>query len=609
MTQRAAVLIGVEKAGRLPRLQAVGEGINHMKDWAEAQPGMDGRVRVHRDGQNRKVRAYEIYETIREFVEDGAIEQLFVYFAGHGVNRNYQEFWLLSGAPDNPNEAVNLAGSAMLARYCGIPHVVLISDACRVAADSIQAQAVEGSLIFPNDGPNVTAGCVDLFYATLVGRPAFEVKDPNNAAAGFQAVYTEVLAEGLRGLRPEIVEPLTAPPVRVIRAHRLKDHLKTEVPRRLLQLGVSASTMQQPDAVITSEPSTWLAEVPGGAGATPMGGPFPTFPRRRNGHHAGQKEPESLLSASHKAIQAALNADAGAANGAVESLAAVAPPAGTLFLNTLNASRVAPPPEHFEIQNAIRVIGTTFAEALSGSAGAEVLRGDGSESSDTVVCITGTRPMVPPEQATNVLVVFQNGTGTLIPAIPGYNATLTYHDSELASVSFEPSPNSNRYPEFRAEMEAIRELRGVIASASRLGVLRLDQAGVAGALINRLRHAKSFDPSIAVYTAYALHERGETKNIDEMRRILTHQLETCLFDVEMLAMLPRKKWEADVLPPGVFPAVPMLSQGWSLLEAQGIMLPLSLRSLRGHLMDSLWTLLDVNGVDVVRNAIHDQEIR
>ena len=66
------------------------------------------------------------------------------------MNVRYNEYWLLSGAPDDPQEAVKVASSVALARYCGIPHVVLVSDACRTAAESIQAQNVEGSSIFPN---------------------------------------------------------------------------------------------------------------------------------------------------------------------------------------------------------------------------------------------------------------------------------------------------------------------------------------------------------------------------------------------------------------------------------------------------------------------------
>jgi hypothetical protein len=86
------------------------------------------------------VTAADVRRWIRAFVDLGTVEQLIVYFAGHGVNLWLGEYWLLSGAPDDPNEAVNMRASADLARYCGIPHVVFISRRLsRTDADSIQA--------------------------------------------------------------------------------------------------------------------------------------------------------------------------------------------------------------------------------------------------------------------------------------------------------------------------------------------------------------------------------------------------------------------------------------------------------------------------------------
>lgn len=72
------------------------------------------------------------------------VQQLIVYFSGHGVNMSRGELWLLTGAPDDPNAAVNIARSVELARTCGIRHVAMVSDACRTAAEGIQAQSVRG---------------------------------------------------------------------------------------------------------------------------------------------------------------------------------------------------------------------------------------------------------------------------------------------------------------------------------------------------------------------------------------------------------------------------------------------------------------------------------
>jgi hypothetical protein len=144
------------------------------------------------------------------------IGQLIVYFAGHGVNNNQSEYWLLSGAPTNPNEAINVAGSALLAQRSGIPHVVIISDAisdaCRTAPEGIHAQGVTGSLMFPNQplrpGP---ADFVDQFFACLLGDPAHEIRDPNDASRVFRSIYTEVLVESLNGEHREMLVRVDEP--------------------------------------------------------------------------------------------------------------------------------------------------------------------------------------------------------------------------------------------------------------------------------------------------------------------------------------------------------------------------------------------------------------
>jgi hypothetical protein len=127
--------------------------------------------------------ARDIKQAIKAIIEPGNIEQLLIYFAGHGVNLGYSEYWLLSEAPDDTQEAVNVRGSEILARYAGIPHVVFISDACRTAAQGIQAQGVTGSEIFPNQGAGDVSQAVDQFFACTLGNPAAEVRDPNTTTA------------------------------------------------------------------------------------------------------------------------------------------------------------------------------------------------------------------------------------------------------------------------------------------------------------------------------------------------------------------------------------------------------------------------------------------
>ena len=137
--QRAVILIGVRKTGKLQPLQAVSSGVQAMKSWAEAQ-GIGANDIITITDDSGPVTARVIKHAVRKITDRGTCEQLIVYFAGHGVNIRYGEYWLLSGAPDDTQEAVNVEGSVVLARQCGIPHVVFISDACRTAAEGVLAQ-------------------------------------------------------------------------------------------------------------------------------------------------------------------------------------------------------------------------------------------------------------------------------------------------------------------------------------------------------------------------------------------------------------------------------------------------------------------------------------
>jgi hypothetical protein len=79
------------------------------------------------------VRAADIFKAVDNFVGLGTVQQLVVYFAGHGSVVGFGEFWLLSEAPRNPNEAVSFPETFELSRRCNIPNIVFISDACFLA--------------------------------------------------------------------------------------------------------------------------------------------------------------------------------------------------------------------------------------------------------------------------------------------------------------------------------------------------------------------------------------------------------------------------------------------------------------------------------------------
>src|SRR5262249_36100436 len=141
-------------------------------------------------------------------------QRLVVYFSGHGFLVGTSEFWLLSRAPSNPNEAINVAGSVEAARDCGIPHVVFISDACRSTTDSLGTQSVRGYQIFPGQrvirDPRAE---VDRFYATLPGDPALEVPVAKSAPA-YEGIYTSCLLSAFEHPEDTLVQSVDG--VRVV---------------------------------------------------------------------------------------------------------------------------------------------------------------------------------------------------------------------------------------------------------------------------------------------------------------------------------------------------------------------------------------------------------
>ena len=630
MRTRAAVLIGVRKTGQLHPLQAVDSGINEVEAWLTDQPGFidskgSKRVVILTDLKG-PVQAKDIRDAIKQFVELATIEQLFVFFAGHGVNIRFSEYWLLSGAPEDPNEAVNLRSSADLARYCGIPHVVFVSDACRTAADSIQAQAVEGTVIFPNPGLETEPGNVDIFYASMVGRPALEIRDADSAAAAFEAVYTKAFVYALSGLEPTVVETAGKPQVGLVHPWPLKRYLERKVPNLLVERGVGIHISQKPDAIITSEPQEWLAEVQTvdttiipRDGAELLGTTaYPRLSKRSLRLGTGAMEPddaESLIDVAQneigrvpgfpirngindaplKVAQRTRGDLLGTRN--VKSLGASSGEsvAGKLFRQMYDRIASTPAPHDFKTEWGFEVHGTTIANAYSDGGALQLPQDLAGLQSVSGNCA----------YPTNVLIVFSDGRGSLLPAIPGLIGVLTYdaHLGELLSVEYEPSGNTLLFRQMGERLQDLRTLRRTIAAAAGLGAFRLSERTDVNALLDRMKGMKSIDPACAVYLAYALHDLQRRDEIIKIAKNLRNDLDFELFDIWMLSQRPTEN--SIRAAHGVFPSVPLLSQGWGLLDAINIELPFMLRKeqLRPHVSDSLWTLFDAEGVALVRRAI------
>ncbi|WP_454337375.1 hypothetical protein [Streptomyces glaucescens] len=461
-----------------------------------------------------------MFDAVNEFARSPTLEQLVIYFCGHGIVNNRNEFWLLSAAPTNPNAAVNVAKSAELASTGRIPHVVFISDACRTAATTINAQGVTGSVIMPNTGVIGPGRAVDLFFPCLLGEPAFEVQDPVEAGK-YHALYTEVLTAGLRGDYAEAVEPaedVIGQAVGLVRPRLLADALPNRIADRAAALRAGLTVNQRPDARITSDPRVaWLSRIVRWSGTPAIeddaalppadGTPGAVRPPRSQlrGETGGRGRPPGTRP--ETAVEQAVRQAAGRLFA--HRLAGGRPPTGLV----VRGARIAA--AHAEPGVAVDVGEHTVSVGLPASRG-----------------------------SARVLIRLESGRCTVVPVLPWCTAMLTMEDGQLVDLWYaRPGPTG-------PGAAAAWRRRAEAAAWSRFGL----------PAPRDLPLAYGDDPALAVYRAYALADAGRRADIPAEQEALRAAVGVTFFDL-------------DLLVPGITadatPGHPLMGRGWALLDATG----------------------------------------
>ena len=593
----AGVFIGVDRTGALQQLNDAAAGARRMYDWAIGQGMVQGtHAHIITDEGGAKVTPDQVYDAIKALIDGPGIDQLVLYFAGHGVNINRCEHWLLSDAPTRASAAINVTGSVELARYCGIGHVVIMSDACRVAPDGIQAQNVRGQDVFPNDGAADKAKPVDQFFACVLGKTAAEIKDPQVAASNYSALYTDALLHALLGEREDIFE-LSGDPAdtaRYIKPVKLQEYLEKEIPQRVLKLKLEKKVNQNPDAILTAH-THWISRIDTGRlprARPPSRGPAPAGAARG----APPKPIDSLRATTRKLVTSAAAADQSALAREITRAKTLALPGAERLVDSVEQIAVPFGPDHFETECGIKVRGNRVVEAYTRWAQLDLLGAQGA-----LVRVNGlTQP------AASVLLTFADGRGALIPAITGFVAALTFDDDELIDVAYEPSANNWRWDLYKDRAEEVRALRAVAATASQHGRFRLDDADAMN-VARKMQYAKGIDPTLSVYAAYAYHDLHAVGLIRDMSMYLRDDLGTTLFDV---ALLGRQLLDRVVdLKSGVVPFVPLLAQGWALLSANKVRMHPLLQGIETTVRESLWSLFDPSGVKKLKRALASGELQ
>ncbi len=607
---RAAIVIGVNKTGGLPVLRDAAAGAMRVAAWLESERYQTLKlVDEETAGVFRRILVSDVREAVLHVLAPGTCEQLVIYFAGHGTLNDGSELWLLSEAPENANEAIIVEENVLIARDCGVPNVIFVSDACRSTPLSIRANRVRGMLIFPNSGVNpVHRADVDRFFACLPGDPAYEVTVDKSSGA-----YSALFTACLQAAYVETPKSLTCKidDVEVLPNRNL---------RRLLPILVevrardgSTTVFQKPDAIVESDPEIYIGAVHRAAVAanrtpeTPPDGPN-LIPKSLGGDILGRIRGEEIDRIIHGATgteSQAITKGPGppTLRSYGENLMAQAlgvgkesgPPSlphSDRLQSAINVAAQLTEVDHFETGLGVR--GADTVEVLGIGCEAQIVN-VGARGEDRLVRVVGRSQGQPIPFAGTVLLRFDGGDGAAIPAIEGYICTVVVdrHDGDvptagIAQVAYTPTND----PGFQPQRTQVESLRALVAGLTRNGVFHLDKE-IAKVFGERIVQGKKSDPTLGIYAAYAFSEAGLTDRILFVKQCM----EAGIYDVALLL----REAKADNYT-RLLPFCPMLSQGWALLRALGGELPPAVRDASAHRRASLWTTFRPEGTNLLFEA-------
>jgi hypothetical protein len=584
--RRGAVIIGVRKTGGgLQVLESPASGANAFAQWLERE-GFEVTTITDEAG---KVEPKQIADAIAAFVRAGNCHQLVIYFSGHGFWKNDTELWLLSDAPGDANAAVSWAETAELAKDCGIPNVVLISDACRSIPNTPQKMRVRGTLVFPNEDVQRSRAKIDKFMAAATGRPAYEI--PLGAAGQMESAFTHCFLRAFKAPDRDMIQKVTedGETIEVVPNRRLGKYLQREVSALLASVNIQLD--QMPDAEVLSDDDAYIARARL-AEEELQRGPEPETP-------APEEVPVvHLRDVAALAIDRAMDVQSPIHPREMSAIEELARTSG--FNEAVDQAKTVAEVVHFESETGFAVIGTAIAEVATTNAAQAIIVASGNGRYPGVVRaeLRGS--------AVGVALRFANGRGTALAALRGYICHILVEGNGIINVSYVPSDNSWRWPYYLQHRDRIDGLRAAAAAAVRHGVFRLDDRKEAADLAAHIRTEKEFDPALGLYAAYAYAEADRRDDVESVRRYMEGDLAAELFDVALLARTMRRR---PPYPLPIVPFCPMLTQGWNLLRAHRIVLPTVLDHAQDELERALWTTFKPERTGMLFESIKRGEIK
>ena len=596
MRKAAAVIIGVDKTGGLDPLKSAARGAQQVAAWLTSE-GFD--VACLTDGPGKPVVSQDVSSAITRFAtKPPTYEILVVYFSGHGQWHTRADHWLLSGAPQNTAEAINLEGAMYTARRCGIPNVVFISDACRTIPRADLDSLVNGVDAFPNNAIS-SVSKIDYFKATSESRPAYEIP----IGGTDQSVLTHAILSAFENPEPQIVAHIVdgAEQVSVVPNRRLESVLQAHVDAILD--GVDGNPTQNLDTNVPSADDVYIARVrPKAAGAPPQPPPFPRAPAAPA--PAGDSgAPAAGYAARRRSVRAVPGrAEADAIAKSLRGLEGTMPQPIGVDRDEIAARIPDPTADHFETETGFIIRGARLADAAvspHARSKVELLNAANDPRGDAV----RVHPGVP---ALPVVVRLEDGRCAVLAALRGYLGHAQFDEDGLANVSYVPSSNSSRWGYYNTRRDEINELRALVALAVERNAFRVRSEREAVTLAQRIRVDKAADPTLGLYAAYAFAQAGIDEQVRDVGEYMRLDLGADLFDVRMLS------GHAHDPLAGAGPQVPfcpMLTQGWNILRAYGVELPAVLAHASRFLGNSLWSTFTRDGARLIFDAVKSGELQ
>lgn len=588
---RAAIVIGVNRSAGLTHLQGSVPGAQKVSNWLKSE-GFE--VSTLTDDKS-PLKLDDVYQEAKRLINLGTLNQLIIFFSGHGINFFTDEYWLLSGAPENPNEVISVKNAIQYARWTAIPNVVFISDACRTPPEDISLRQLRPGSLFPTLKPTSIDVEVDRFFATLPGDPALELSFSKNTKR--HGVFTEAFLDAYKFPDAEMVSVING--IQVIPNRSLKRYLTREVPKRVLQVTVKKT--QLPQSIIESGDETYIGRYYQKLGTTPKAPKPPNVTLTDVANFALKGAGLSSLKTDTKEVFTTSKLEEASISIGFQSAKDT----------ILNASRDTEGRRRFETQTGLNIYGAELKSVTTNplKLDAGIFTKSNAPGRPWIVRLHPVEG--------SVLLRFQDDSGAIVACLPGYIGTVVVKESGVASVSYEPSKGGDLdvpNPSIKAKLQ---ELRSAVAVAARFGTLNFQgpnsaRKQSAKEFGDKIRELKRIDPTLGIYAAYAYSDAGLIDYVQSvhtyMRRDLSVHLsvngsirrkKTDIFDVSMLSgNLPATLNNPSI---NTVPFCPMLSQGWNLMTVHDVKIDPFLDHARSFLRPALWSTFRPEIMDDLEN--------